>query len=66
MPDEEGNDLTDEEAAPSTPLHAHGEGREDDVEGSPEPEMGEEGDHDERGPGNPVGDADEPSTDEEE
>ena len=33
MPDEKGNEATDEETVPSTPLHAHGEGREEDVEG---------------------------------
>lgn len=61
MPDEEGNELADEET--ETPLHAHGEGREDDVEGDSEPEVGEEGDRDEDGPGNPVGDRHEGATD---
>ena len=51
---------------PETPLHAHGEGREEDVEGNPAPEVGEEGDLDEKGPGNPVGDRHEGATDEQE
>ncbi len=54
MPDEQGNDKIDE--APATPLHAHGEDRPDDVEGNPEPEVGEEGDKDEGMAGNPVSD----------
>ena len=33
MPDEEGNEKIEGEEAPSTPLHAHAEGREDDIEG---------------------------------
>ncbi len=66
MPDEKDNELTDEDAVPETPLHAHGEGREEDVEGNPAPEVGEEGDLDEKGPGNPVGDRHEGATDEQE
>lgn len=66
MPDEQGNDLADEEEVPDTSLHAHDEGREDDVIGNPEPEVGEEGDLDEPGPGNPVGDDRGGATDEEE
>jgi len=63
MPDEHGKDLTDEEEVPSTSLHAHDEGREDDVVGTEEPEVGEEGDLDEPGPGNPVGGDEEGATD---
>jgi hypothetical protein len=33
MPDEKGESAADEETIPETPLHAHGEGREDDIEG---------------------------------
>jgi len=58
MPDEHGNELADEDELPETSLHAHADGREDDVEGTPDPEVGEEGDLDEEGPGNPVGDDD--------
>ena len=54
MPDEQDKDLTDQEEVPATPLHARGEGRDEDVEGDPEPEMGDEGDVDQEGPGNPV------------
>lgn len=56
MPDEQGNDLTDEDAVPESSLHAHDEGREDDVVGKPEPEVGDEGDRDEGVAGNPVPD----------
>ncbi len=66
MPDEQGNDLTDSDDIPSTSLHAHDEDRMDDVVGNPEPEVGEEGDLDEPGPGNPVGDRHEGATDEQE
>jgi hypothetical protein len=66
MPDEQGNDLTDEDEVPKTSLHAHDDGREDDVKGSAEPEVGEEGDLDEEGPGNPVGDSEGGASDEEE
>jgi hypothetical protein len=54
MPDPKENELADEETTPDTPLHGYKEGREDDVEGDPHPEVGEEGDSEE-GPGNPVG-----------
>lgn len=57
MPDEKGNEKIDEEEAPETSLHAHDDGREEDVEGDPKPEVGEEGDHE--GVGNPVGSHDE-------
>ena len=53
MPDEHGKDLADEEDVPSTSLHAHQE-RDEDVVGTEEPKVGEEGDLDEPGPGNPV------------
>jgi len=53
MPDPKENELADEETTPDTP-HGYKEGREDDVEGDPHPEVGEEGDS-EKGPGNPVG-----------
>ncbi len=66
MPDKHGNDLTDEDEVPETSLHAHGEGRDEDVVGNPEPSVGEEGDLDEPGPGNPVGEGHEGATDEEE
>jgi hypothetical protein len=33
MPDEKEKTEPDEETIPSTPLHAHGEGREEDIEG---------------------------------
>lgn len=33
MPDENDQTGSDEETIPSTPLHAHGEGREEDIEG---------------------------------
>ncbi|MFI5122926.1 MAG: hypothetical protein ACHQJ5_08505 [Vicinamibacteria bacterium] len=33
MPDEKGEVSADEEAIPKTPLHAHAEGREEDVQG---------------------------------
>ena len=56
MPDEQGNDLTDDDEVPETSLHAHGEGREEDVVGDAEPEVGEEGDLDEGPAGNPVSD----------
>lgn len=59
MPDEKGKDLTDEEEVPRTSLHAHDEGREDDVEGDPDPDSGEDRDPDEGGPGNPVSDEEE-------
>jgi hypothetical protein len=57
MPDDQEKDLADEEAVPDTPLHAHAEGREDDVVGEEKPEVGEEGDlegSEEGPPGNPV------------
>ncbi len=66
MPDEQGKELTDEDEVPKTPLHAHAEGREDDVKGTTEPEVGEEGDLDEDGPGNPVGERRGGAKDEEE
>ena len=66
MPDEKGEDLADEGEVPDTSLHAHDEGREDDVEGAVAPEVGEEGDLDEKGPGNPVGDRTDGAKDEEE
>lgn len=66
MPDEKGDHLADEGEVPDTPLHAHGDGREDDVEGTTSPEVGEEGDLDEKGPGNPVGDDSGGAKDEEE
>lgn len=66
MPDEKGNELADEEEVPETSLHAHDDGREEDVIGNPEPEVGEEGDLDEEGPGNPVGDRSGGAKDEEE
>lgn len=56
MPDEEGNELTDEDETPETSLHAHDESREDDVVGNPNPEVGEEGDLDEGPAANPVPD----------
>lgn len=59
MPDEQGKDLTDEDEVPATPLHAHDEGRDEDVIGNPEPEVGEEGDLDQGPAGNPVPDDDE-------
>lgn len=52
MPDKDDNELADE--APATPLHAHDDGRDEDVKGDPEPEVREDGDRDEEGPGNPV------------
>lgn len=61
MPDEEDKDLTDADEVPSTPLHAHGDDREEDVVGEEKPDVGEEGDLDESDgtetdpPGNPVG-----------
>lgn len=55
MPDEKGNELADDEDVPETSLHAHDDGREQDAEGEPKPSVGEEGDRDDRGPGNPVG-----------
>lgn len=64
MPDKHGNDLTDEDETPETPLHAHDEGREEDVVGNPEPQVGEEGDLDEGPAANPV--ADEPEHDDDE
>jgi hypothetical protein len=33
MPDEDDNKLADEEEVPSTPLHAHDEDRDEDIEG---------------------------------
>lgn len=33
MPDERDQTQADEETIPSTPLHAHGEGREEEIEG---------------------------------
>jgi hypothetical protein len=60
MPDPEDNKLADEEKVPDTPLHGYKEGREDDVEGDPQPEVGEEGDSDES-VGNPVGEQDKES-----
>ncbi len=54
MPDPKENELANEETTPDTPLHAYKEGRDEDVEGDPQPEVGEEGDRDE-GVGNPVG-----------
>lgn len=66
MPDEQGNELTDEDEVPETSLHAHAEGREEEVEGDPAPDAGDEGDVDEDGPGNPVDDADGGDADEEE
>jgi len=33
MPDEKDRTEMDEDEIPSTPLHAHGEGREEDIEG---------------------------------
>jgi hypothetical protein len=54
MPDPKDNELADKEQTPDTPLHAYKEGRDEDVEGDPHPEVGEEGDKDE-GVGNPVG-----------
>lgn len=54
MPDEHGNDLTDEEELPKTSLHAHDEGRDEDVVGDSEPEVREDGDLDEGPAGNPV------------
>jgi hypothetical protein len=56
MPDPKENELADEETVPDTPLHAYKEGRDEDVEGDPHPEVGEEGDSDE-GVGNPVGES---------
>lgn len=57
MPDAQDNDLADEEKVPDTSLHAHEDDREEDVEGDPKPDAGEEGDHE--GVGNPVGDEEE-------
>lgn len=57
MPDEKGNEKIDEEEAPDTSLHAHGDGREEDVEGDAKSGAGEEGDRE--GVGNPVGSHDE-------
>ncbi|MGI8726433.1 MAG: hypothetical protein ACR2K6_01965 [Solirubrobacterales bacterium] len=57
MPDEKGNEKIDEEKVPDTSLHAHGDGREEDVEGDAKPDAGEEGDGE--GVGNPVGSHDE-------
>lgn len=54
MPDERDEELADEETTPETPLHGYKEGRQEPLEGDPEPEVGEEGDSDE-GVGNPVG-----------
>ncbi len=54
MPDERDEELADEKTTPETPLHAYKEGRDEDVEGTPHPEVGEEGDKDE-GVTNPVG-----------
>lgn len=59
MPDEQGKDLTDEDELPKTPLHAHDEGREEDVVGNPAPKVGEDGDLDEGVAGNPVQDEEE-------
>ena len=56
MPDPKDNEKADEETLPETPLHGYKEGREEDVEGDPHPEVGEEGDSDE-GVGNPVGES---------
>jgi hypothetical protein len=61
MPDPKDNELADEEQIPDTPLHGYKEGREDDVEGDPHPEVGEEGDSDES-VGNPVGEQDKDSS----
>jgi len=58
MPDEQGNELTDEEETPETSLHAHDEGRDEDVVGNPEPEVREDGDLDVGPAGNPVSDDD--------
>lgn len=57
MPDKDGKELAEKDEVPKTPLHAHAEGREDDVEGTPTPEVGEEGDRD-KGVGNPVDEED--------
>lgn len=57
MPDKKNNELTDKEEVPDTSLHAHADGREEDAEGDPQPDVGEEGDHE--GVGNPVGDKEE-------
>ena len=59
MPDEHGNELTDDDEVPETSLHAHDEGRPDDVVGNPEPEVGEEGDLDQGPAGNPVAEEEE-------
>lgn len=59
MPDKDDKSLTDEEDLPKTSLHAHADGREDDIEGTSDPEVGEDGDHEgaeEGPPGNPVSD----------
>jgi hypothetical protein len=34
VPDEKGNELADQDKTPATPLHAHDEDRDEDIEGN--------------------------------
>lgn len=68
MPDENDNDTAEAEDLPQTSLHAHDDGREEDVEGDPSPEVREDGDLDRQPgdddanpPGNPAAQDKEPN-----